>query len=392
MNEKSIKNNIIVFGGSHHNTLGVIRSLGEKNISTFAILVGSVKKSFVLKSKFIKKGWIFPNHEKALMFIIENFSNDKYKTIVIPTSDSASSIIDLHYNSLINCFIVPNGQTEGKLTRLMDKEIMGKLAKEVGLTLAKTWVIIDHDIPSDIEYPCITKPISSIKGAKSNIMICQNKTELKSFIEQLDKEYKIQAQKWIEEKDFEYQLIGCSLKGGDEVIIPGFTYIIRSSSTTNTGFLKYISIDKLRYEHQKCIDFIKGCKYSGLFSLEFIRGNDGKDYFLEINFRNDGNAYAVTAAGINLPYIWVRHALGLEIETELNKKTDDIIVMPELVDFFQVVSGNISLKRWISDIRKTNTFLYYNKADQKPFYFQLVMIITSAFKKFPKRFFSNNKK
>lgn len=38
--------------------------------------------------------------------------------------------------------------------------------------------------------------------------------------------------------------------------------------------------------------FIRDLGYSGLFSLEFIRDKSGKDYFMELNMRNDGNAYA----------------------------------------------------------------------------------------------------
>ena len=41
----------------------------------------------------------------------------------------------------------------------------------------------------------------------------------------------------------------------------------------------------------------------------FVRDNEGNDYFLEINMRNDGNAYCVTSAGVNLPYIWCYYQL-----------------------------------------------------------------------------------
>ena len=44
-----IPNKIIVFGGNHHNTLGVIRSLGEAGITPILILHGT-NHSFVLGS------------------------------------------------------------------------------------------------------------------------------------------------------------------------------------------------------------------------------------------------------------------------------------------------------------------------------------------------------
>ena len=44
----------IVIGGNHHNTLGVIRSLGRKGVMPYVILTSGDNNSFVLKSKYIK--------------------------------------------------------------------------------------------------------------------------------------------------------------------------------------------------------------------------------------------------------------------------------------------------------------------------------------------------
>lgn len=33
-------------------------------------------------------------------------------------------------------------------------------------------------------------------------------------------------------------------------------------------------------------------------------------YFLETNFRNDGNAFCVTESGVNLPVVWVKACLN----------------------------------------------------------------------------------
>lgn len=391
MSEKLVNNKIIVFGGSHHNSLGVVRSLGEKGIYPYVILVTDQKKSFVFKSKYVQEGWRFSTYEKAIQFILDNFSDNEQKPIIIATSDAASSIIDLNYNQLKENFIVPNGGEEGKLTFLMDKKNMGAIAENVGFDMAKTWVISDRESLSDIEYPCITKPISSIFGSKSEIKVCYDKDELADFLSHIDNIDRIQIQRYVD-RDFEYQLIGCSLGGGCKVIIPGFTKIIRSVSTTNTGFLKYIPIKKLMYEHEKCVYFLQACNYSGLFSLEFIRGKDGKDYFLEINFRNDGNAYAVTAGGVNLPYIWIRASIGLDFDVELNNQINQVIIMPELVDILQVFNKKVSVKNWVKDVRRTNAFLYYDKKDMKPFYHELQKLIILACRKVPKVLFSKLKR
>ena len=45
------KKKVIVIGGNHHNTLGVLRSLGEKGVFSELILVTSSKYPYVKYSK-----------------------------------------------------------------------------------------------------------------------------------------------------------------------------------------------------------------------------------------------------------------------------------------------------------------------------------------------------
>ena len=109
-------------------------------------------------------------------------------------------------------------------------------------------------------------------------------------------------------------------------------------------------------------------RYSGLFSLELLKDRDGGIYFMEINFRNDGNSYSVTSAGVNLPYIWCIGNIGNLLFNEPLEFKKNIYVMPVLVDIWQVVNNNISWDAWVKDLRKTDCFLHYNKKDIKPFY------------------------
>ena len=41
------QNNIIVIGGNHHNTLGVIRSLGYKGLRPYVILITNNNKPYI---------------------------------------------------------------------------------------------------------------------------------------------------------------------------------------------------------------------------------------------------------------------------------------------------------------------------------------------------------
>ena len=48
-----MKNNVLVIGGGHHNTLGVVRSLGREGYQIELILIDEKQRSFVSASKYV---------------------------------------------------------------------------------------------------------------------------------------------------------------------------------------------------------------------------------------------------------------------------------------------------------------------------------------------------
>ena len=159
------------------------------------------------------------------------------------------------------------------------------------------------------------------------------------------------------------------MDGGNEIVIPGVSVVIRPSAVSNTGFLKYVPLEKFSHDLTKCYEFIKETHYSGLFSLEFLRDKSGIDYFMEINFRNDGNSICVTSAGVNLPYIWYLYNLGMDYKKELYEKNiKEIYVMPEFTDFSMMLKGKVSFIQWIKDVAQTDCFMEFDKKDMRPFF------------------------
>lgn len=370
----SISNDVIVWGSDHQNTLGLVRSLGEAGIHPFVMIVmHDNDKSFILKSKYINKGYIFSSNQNCLEYILKEFSTKQPKPIIIATSDTATSLIDANYDDLIKHFYIPNGGRCGALEQLMSKKVISNLASQIGFIIPTTWTISDCSHHNEIDFPCIVKPIRSIIGSKSDITVLKNKAQMQQYFREKNASNFI-IQKYIE-KEYEFQLIGCSLDSGRTILMPGYTRIIRSSFGTNTGYLKYYLSNnfenQLGISIKKCTELIKACEYTGLFSMEFIRSKDNISYFLEVNFRNDANAYSVTAAGINLPYILVSYFAGtLDLKYyQFNHRNKVIFVMPEFVDIMQVVYRKISIFKWIFDAMKTDCFIYFHRYDPMPFVF-----------------------
>lgn len=362
---------IIVIGGNHHNTLAILRSLGEKGVKSLLIVVSEDSKPYIGYSKYVQEMRVVKlvDEISSAMYLLHKSSD---KAVVIACADPISSYLDSHRNNLTEDFILPGSDKEGKITRLMNKNAMMQLAIDSGISAPNSWIVnLAHPNIDEITYPCIVKPLVSMNGSKTDIAICEQRVELEDYLRNSRCD-ELQVQGYIK-KDIEFQLIGCSLNGGEEVIIPGASIILRQPKNTNTGFLKYVPIRNFTYNKEACLRFIRNTGYSGLFSLEFIRDKNGTDFFMEINFRNDGNSICVTASGMNLPYIWYLHNNGQSIEKELcYKDMKEVFVMPEFNDIGNAIHGRISWTEWINDVRKTDRFMEFSKHDQKPFWMYII--------------------
>lgn len=358
---------VIVIGGDHHNTLGVVRALGYKGVKPFVIIVGHKKNSFVLKSKYVGEKKKLENKLDIVPFLLEGKKPGTKKCIVISCADFVTSELDIHKDELSNYYILPVARDQGEINNIMRKDVMAEVAVRNGLNVPQSWIIGEGERTTsiDVEYPCIVKPVASIEGAKADIAILQNKEELESYMHKASN-HRILVQQYIN-KDYEYQLIGCSIDGGRDIIIPGISKCIRPCPRTNTGFLEYLPMEKFSCDIESCYHYIREIGYSGLFSMEFLRDKSGKDFFIEINMRNDGNAICVTGAGVNLPYIWYLACQNMDYKYEKCRKIKNIFVMPEIDDFHNfVLTGKISMIQWIRDHKKTSIYMEYDKSDPKP--------------------------
>lgn len=359
-------NKVIVIASEHHNGLSVIRALGERGLKPIVILVSNPRLSFVSKSKYIART-IFVEKEEDIVDVLLKLPTYGRKPVVIACFDKVSSAIDKNVNILKDRYLLPGSSEQGRISYLMNKQVMSDLAVEFGLNIPKSKVLSVKSSTDGITYPCITKPIASKDGFKADICICKSKEELLHYLRNIG-DASVQVQTFID-KEIEFQLIGCATS--KEIIIPGYTNIIRPCKGSNTSHLKYSTLKGLNCDITSVNRFIQKTGYHGLFSVEFLRGKDGKDYFMEINFRNDGNAICVLEAGINLPYIWYLDCIGQDYNKELEREVKSVYVTPEFSETKLMLTRQISLWNYINDMRRTNRFMDYDKKDPKPFWYEL---------------------
>ena len=349
----------IILGGSHHNTLGLIRSLGRAGLKPFVLLHDGNDRSYVLRSQYVGQYAVVPDVAAIIPFLKER-KTQTGKPVVFCASDGAASVIDLHWEELADAYCLPGCGRQGEVNRLMDKGEMARLAAECGLRVpASIEVETDHPECNGLRYPCIVKPLQSIAGSKMDIAVCYDRDQLLACFQKC-RAPRVQVQEFID-KEMEYQLIGARW---EKTLIPGRSRILSQPLCTNTGFLHYERLDGSE-PLAACESFLEKTAYRGLFSLEFIRDHKGNDYFMEINFRNDGNAISVTDAGVNLPYYWYQQCLGIASDEGLSG-IRDLYVMPEFDELSLWSAQGIRCRQMRQEFRKSDSYMEYAPDDPAP--------------------------
>ena len=364
--EKNEERLYIEFGEEHYNPLGLIRSLGETGIKPIAI----IKKGdfrFASKSKYISKLHLVNTIEEGYEILIKEYGNKKIKPFLFTTDDQITSFLDNHYDDLKDHFIFYNAGKNGRISKYMDKANINELAKKHGINIIKSWEVKPGEIPSDIEYPVVTKAIiSTMSGWKKDSFICENEAELKAAFKKI-KSKKILVQKFIKKKN-ELCLDGFSVNKGKDVF-----YAIASNynNIIDNAYSNYMTV-KNTYDkdiEKKLSKMFKEVGFEGIFSVEFLIDQNDDLYFLEINFRNSTWSYASTKAGMNLPILWSESMLKNKIVDNAYVKFDDFTAMAEFVDFKdRVKKGEVSILKWLIQMKNCKCLYFLNKNDMKPIY------------------------
>lgn len=369
----------VIVGGLHHNTLGVIRSLGEEGIpkSNIRVLIVEEKYSnsnFLSKSKYLNKENIFnvSSYGEVSPWLEKNADIHK-KSVVICCSDGSAEAVMASYDLLKDFYFTPSVKVN--IHEFMSKEKQNELAIEAGFNIPASKVICTNDIIDWDVFPCIIKPLTSVSGVKGDIRILYNRTELESALKETVAQ-NIQIQEYIDKK-MEYQLIGCSLDDGNKVILPGYTDIIRQPEYTNTGYLRYSPIKGISFNSEAVSSFLKSLGYNGLFSIEFIRGKDENDYFLEINMRNDGNAYCVKSAGVNLPFVWCYYQMFDSLPDIKLEFDTPVLFIPDWLDARRGIQS-AGIWGWIKQFYNAESHAVFNRRDMGPFLFQTKEMVVFA--------------
>ena len=135
------QNNIIVIGGNHHNTLGVIRSLGYKGLRPYVILITNNNKPYICYSKYIKQYKCLSSPNEIVNYLLEIKDGFKSKPVVFSCADFVTAELDSHKTILDDYFHLPVGK--GNIVQVMNKVTMSKIANNCGILTPKNILLKD---------------------------------------------------------------------------------------------------------------------------------------------------------------------------------------------------------------------------------------------------------
>ena len=356
---------VIVVGSTHHNTLSIIRCLGHEGIQLDVILCGSNNQnSYVAKSCYINQLHVVADVDEAISTLNSHYSNFLYKPVLILCTDDVTAKLDEKYNEYSQSFLFFNAGENGRVTKYMDKQIQVQLASKVGFRIPKSVTcMISNKLPEFNVYPCIIKPLESIRGGK-RFYVCNSEKELESKSNNFSVGDVVQIQEYIK-RDYEIVVDGLALPNKD-VLIPGYIEKFRDLLGGTTYSLTHPVSELPKIVVNSIIKMVREIGYIGLFGVELIVSKDTY-FFIEINLRNDATTYSLVKAGVNLPFVYVKAMEGKDYSTDYNLPVKSIRSIVEFRDFDFVLKGKISWIDWKKQLKECECRFFYDDDDKMPY-------------------------
>ena len=277
----------IIIGRNYSTRLCLIQSMGEAGCDVVVIQTSKYQKKietidassrFVVGVKMCKE----PNRE-GLIEIINSYKDSSRRILLIPADDYAASVIDQNLDCLQDYFICPHvNKTQGSVIQLMDKEFQKSLAKRVGLNVAKSWIAYyvdgEYIIPSDVTYPCFTKPLECYSNGplKRFLKKCDSEKDLRNLLKRISRLYQVPI--LIEQYhkiDKEYAVLGLSLCS--QSIIPSVIQMLSNKDgLTATGTI--FPISRIPNLQQKLTNLMSETQLVGLFDIDLYE-SEGELFF-----------------------------------------------------------------------------------------------------------------
>lgn len=383
--KKKIPGVIVI--GDHVQGLGIIRSLGKRQVPVYllndkSLCIGRFSKYL---TGFLKSPKI-SDQSNFLMFLMEIAGEYNLRGfILMPTNDEAVHLLSKNKKILEEYYRIPTPNSE--VTNLAyNKKLTLSLAEKNDILVPSTFYpknIEDlGEISPNTKYPVIIKGIIGREfyqktGVKAFTVKCKEELveSYKKVVTIMDSS-QIMVQEIIPgATDLVYSF--CSFFKDGEVIGWWTGRKIRSHPMDfGTGtFVKSVHEPQLLDLGKR---ILKAVNYYGVSEIEFkLDPRDGKFKLIEMNARTWLQHTLPARCGVDFPYLLYCDMIGKKVQPIKNFKTniswihfypDTAIVMS------LIIKNDMKIKDWISSLRCENEFAVLSIDDPLPFIVETLIL------------------
>jgi predicted ATP-grasp superfamily ATP-dependent carboligase len=304
---------VLLTGGEHSGVLATARSLAWAGHRPWVAV--DRPKTYAARSRFVAGVVEVPvptKEEDAFVFRLREFAAELPAAAVLPGTEAALLAISDRRDWFPDDVVLGMSSVEA-VARATDKTLLSSLAGPAGLSSPETVVASAEEVESTTDavgLPVVVKPLASeMRGEDGRLVhppvrIAQSREELRAALEALPGSAGI-VQRYLDGRL--WSVGGVSWNGEllaavhsvAERIWPSDCGLIASAVTVarDTELDRGIAV------------LLREVGWDGLFQMDFIE-SAGRKYVIDLNPRIYASIAQATAAGANLPALWLDVLLG----------------------------------------------------------------------------------
>lgn len=298
---------LMVLGGEHRNSLGIVRSLAQLGVPVF--VGGNSQFARSIWSRFKVRRFSYPpissDLEAAHQEIIKRVREWR-PDVLLPTMDESWRLIYRYFDQYSELTtIVPSPGIE-IFEKTLNKASMTQLATQHGVETPKTLFPRSHDealaLRHEIPYPSLLKPAISVAG--EGIGRVEDPEDLAGALRRYDSVPLIQEV--VEGEDLELTIL-CA----EGEPLAGSAYLSLRNAPLPYGPPVACRTIEDPLLMERGVKLLRGMRYHGVAHLDFRRDRrDATPKLLDFNARLAGTNEISTASGVNFPLMLYQMALG----------------------------------------------------------------------------------
>jgi D-aspartate ligase len=379
---------IAVVIGLNLNGLGTMRALAAKGVETWVVCPGNGTAAERTRHGHKVFCRTMATDPDALVRCLQDLARTlPAPAVVFPSGDLYLQILSSRRAELGDRYLLPF-PADDLVNFIGDKNRFYSTANSLGIPIPGTWFPADQAAleaaERDMRYPVVIKPaIANIPWRERGwkILTVHSREELlRTYSEARLVQPDLIVQEVIPGPDSALQF-SLTFADAHSQCITMFTgrklrqYVPRFGISSLAESRWYPQVDTLTRS------ILQQVGYSGYASIEFKEdARDGRLYVMEITGRTWYPHALSELAGINLPWMIVRHMNGLPPETPAPRQRDGVKWVDEVNDLRSAIyylrHGELTVRDWMASYGGELHLGHYRAGDTAPFYTMLRRALT----------------